>query len=71
MEKDNGGDNAPGGIIDTLPSKKIMKPSSVCATVWDKLKDSTNPFQLSAIEKIMSGKVKDNIALMQGMCVSD
>ena len=62
----NEGKIATGEIIDALPKEKIIKPPSVCASVWDKLVRSTNPFQLSAIEKIMSGKLKDNIALMQG-----
>ena len=62
----NEGKITSGEIIDALPKEKITKPPSVYANVWDKLVRSTNPFQLSAIEKIMSGKLKDNIALMQG-----
>ncbi len=68
LEKVNDDDKIAGEMIDTVPSGNIPKPPSVCASVWDKLKRSTNPFQLSAIEKIMSGKMKDNIALMQGRC---
>lgn len=55
-----------GDIIEELPSEPMTKPSCICSTVWDHLKKTTNPYQLSAIEKIMSGKVKDNIALLQG-----
>ena len=65
-DKDEEGPKTNGEIIDTLPSEQLVKPSSVCATVWNHLKKGTNPYQLSAIEKIMSGKVKENIALMQG-----
>jgi hypothetical protein len=58
-----------GDIIDELPSEPLTKPSCICSTVWDHLMETTNPFQLSAIEKIMSGKVKENIALLQGKIV--
>lgn len=55
-----------GEIIDSLQSEKLSKPTSICSTIWDQLKKSTNPFQLSAIERIMSGKMPENIALLQG-----
>jgi hypothetical protein len=62
-----GGDKSlSGNIIDELPSEPSARPSSVCAHVWNHLKQSTNPYQLASIEKIMSGKAKENIALMQG-----
>ena len=70
MDKDSDATKPGGGeIIDTLPSEQLTKPSSVVSSVWDHLKNTTNPFQLSSIEKIMSGKVKENIALMQGTCI--
>ena len=44
----------------------INKPPSVISQVWDKIIQQTNPFQLSAIEKVASGKAKNNITLLQG-----
>jgi len=55
-----------GNIIHELPPEPIAKPSCICSTVWDHLKETTNPYQLAAIEKIMSGRLKENIALLQG-----
>jgi hypothetical protein len=60
------GEGGSGNIIDELPSEMPARPSSVCSHVWNHLNKTTNPYQLGAIEKIMSGKVKENIALMQG-----
>jgi hypothetical protein len=42
------------------------KPSSVIAQVWSMISKQTNPYQLSAIETVMLGKVKDNVTLLQG-----
>ncbi len=57
----------------TVHSKKLtnpvpapLKPSSVVSQVWDKVTKQTNQYQLSAIEKIASGRAKENIALLQG-----
>ena len=66
--REGAGGSSDGNIIDELPSEPTAKPSSVCSHVWDHLKQSTNPYQLASIEKIMSGRAKENIALMQGAC---
>lgn len=44
----------------------LTKPSSIPVKVWDHLVSALNPFQVSTIEKIMSGKTKENISLLQG-----
>lgn len=48
------------------PPPHPLKPPSVISQVWDKIAQQTNPYQLSAIEKVASGKAKDNITLLQG-----
>ncbi len=55
-----------GDVLDTEPMQTPSKPPSVVANVWTHLERTTNTFQLSAIEKIMAGKMKENIALLQG-----
>ena len=51
---------------DTSGSPQPSKPSSVIQDVWEIISKQTNPFQLSAIEKVMMGKSKENITLLQG-----
>ena len=48
------------------PPPHPLKPPSVISSVWDTISTQTNPYQLSAIEKIASGKAKNNIMLLQG-----
>ena len=55
-----------GMVEEIIDKSQIKKPSSVDADTWRHLYDSSNPFQLSSIEKIMSGKIKENVALIQG-----
>lgn len=52
--------------LDTQVRQRTPKPTSVPQSLWNHLEKNTNSFQLSAIEKIMSGKVKNSIALLQG-----
>ena len=35
-----------------IPTPRPMKPTSVTSQVWEKIQSETNPFQLSAIEKV-------------------
>ena len=51
---------------DVQFTQQPPKPTSVPQSLWNHLDNTTNTFQLSAIEKIMSGKVKNSIALLQG-----
>ena len=44
----------------------VSKPFSVSSTIWNHLSKASDSFQLSAISKIMSGKLRENIALIQG-----
>jgi len=55
-----------GMVEETIDKSQIKKPSSVDADVWQHIGNSSNPYQLSSIEKIMSGKIKENVALIQG-----
>ena len=55
-----------GMVEETIDKSQIKKPSSVDTDTWRHLYDSSNPFQLSSIQKIMSGKIKENVALIQG-----
>lgn len=45
---------------------KIKPPSAVPQGVWKHLISTMNAAQLSAIEKVMAGKVRENVALLQG-----
>ena len=56
----------PQNKSETNSIPTINKPSSINSEVWEHLHSTLNPFQLSAIEKIMSGKAKENVALLQG-----
>lgn len=47
-------------------SRPLPKPNSIEKLVWDHLKIVTNVFQLSFIQKVMSGKFKESIILLQG-----
>lgn len=55
-----------GKIIEELPKVEVPKPRSLTNEIWDHLKKTTNKYQLAAIRMIMSGKAKENIALLQG-----
>jgi len=61
MERPSQGDK----IMSTVPPQP-EKPSSVISQVWDMVSKQTNPYQLSALESIMSAKAKHNITLLQG-----
>ena len=50
-------------ISDT---SQLKKPSSIQTNIWDHLSSSLNYYQMSAIEKLLSGKMKDNVMLIQG-----
>eukprot|EP00555_Chaetoceros_dichaeta_P006839 CAMPEP_0198276122 /NCGR_PEP_ID=MMETSP1447-20131203/65141_1 /TAXON_ID=420782 /ORGANISM="Chaetoceros dichaeta, Strain CCMP1751" /LENGTH=1046 /DNA_ID=CAMNT_0043971043 /DNA_START=168 /DNA_END=3305 /DNA_ORIENTATION=- len=56
--------NKPSEGISTC--LKIKPPSAVPQGVWKHLISTMNTAQLSAVEKIMSGKVRENVALLQG-----
>ena len=45
---------------------QLKKPSSIQPNIWDHLSSSLNYYQMSAIEKLLSGKIKDNVMLIQG-----
>ena len=41
-----------GMVEETIDKSQIKKPSSVDADVWQHIGNSSNPYQLSSIEKI-------------------
>lgn len=59
-------DNANNNIRTNELPPHPLKPPSVISQVWEKISEQTNSCQLSAIEKVASGKAKDNITLIQG-----
>ena len=58
------GEGGSGNMIDELPSEMPARPSSVCSHVWNHLNKTTNPYQLGAIEKIMSGFALDGVRFL-------
>mmetsp|Transcript_14261 Transcript_14261/g.21959 ORF Transcript_14261/g.21959 Transcript_14261/m.21959 type:complete len:796 (+) Transcript_14261:1-2388(+) len=44
----------------------IRRPPSLPENIWASLSRDLNPYQLSSIEKVMSGKTNNNIMLLQG-----
>lgn len=49
----------------------IRRPQSLPEKIWDALSRELNPYQLSSIEKVMVGKTKNNMMLLQvSMCCS-
>lgn len=44
----------------------VRKPSMLSPSVWKALSEQLNSYQLAPIEKLMTGKVKNNFMLLQG-----